>query len=113
MESNYDPLVYENTWGNIGNILAMISLFYFVQAMHWWANFALGIHATESAMIYNLCIFGTAVVIIGIMLYTGSVVNVKKTTHEYYAEQISLEKVRQAEKQEQAAAKAAYEAKRL
>lgn len=100
MESNYDPLVYENTWGNIGAILAMFALFYFVQAMHWWCNFALGIHATETSLIYNLCIFGTAVIVIGFMLYFGSVVNVKKTTHEYYAEQISLEKVRQAEKQE-------------
>ena len=113
MESNYDPLVYENTWGNIGNILAMFGLFYFVQAMHWWCNFALGIHATETALVYNLCIFGSAVIVIGILLYNGSIVNVKKTTHEFYTEQISLEKIRQAEKQEQAAAKAAYEAKRL
>ena len=97
MESSYDPLVYENTWGNVGVILGMLTLFYFIQGMHWWCNFALGIHASETSLAYNLIIFATAIIVIGLMLYFGSIVNVKKTTHEYYAEQISVEKIKQAE----------------
>ena len=87
--AEYDPLVYENTWGNLGAIFGMFMLFYFVQAFHWWANFAVGIHASEVSTIYNLCIFATAVIIIGFMLWTGSFVNEKVITHDYYEEKIS------------------------
>ena len=87
--AEYDPLVYENTWGNLAAIFGMFMLFYAVQAFHWWANFAVGIHASEVSTIYNLCIFATAVVIIGFMLWTGSFVNEKVITHDYYEEKIS------------------------
>ena len=87
--AEYDPLVYENTWENLGMIFGMFMLFYGVQAFHWWANFGLGIHAAEVSTIYNICIFFTAVIIIGFMLYTGSFVNEKVMTHEYYMDKIS------------------------
>lgn len=28
MDDGYDPLVYENTWGNIGKIIGMLFIFY-------------------------------------------------------------------------------------
>ena len=97
MDNNYDPAVYENTPENWVKIVLMLWLFYLIMGLHWWANFALGIHATEISSIYNLVVFGTAVVIIGLMLYFGSIVNQKKLTHEYYAEKISEEKIKLAE----------------
>ena len=113
MDNAYDPEVYENTPQNWGKIFGMFGIFYFVQGMHWWANFSLGVHATDTASVYNLIIFGSAVLVIGTMLYFGSLVNVKKITHEYYAEKISEEKIKKAEAMEKAAAKAKQEAKRL
>ena len=113
MESNYDPEVYENTRENWGKIFGMFGLFYFVQAMHWWCNYALGIHASDTSSIYNLIIFASALTVIGLMLYFGSIVNKKKLTHEYYAEKISEEKIKIAEKQTKLEAKAKQEAKRL
>ena len=100
MDNAYDPEVYENTTENWGKIFGMFGLFYFVQGMHWWANFALGVHATDSASVYNLIVFGSAVLVIGTMLYFGSIVNTKKLTHEYYAEKISEEKIKKAEAME-------------
>ena len=47
------------------------------------------------------------------MLCIGASVNKKKLMHEYYAEKISEEKIKQAEKAARANAKAAAEAKRL
>ena len=47
------------------------------------------------------------------MLYIGAGVNTRKITHEYYAEKISEEKIKAAERQDRANAKAANEAKRL
>ena len=91
----------------------MLVLFYSVMGVHWWANFALGIHASNTSSYYNLCIFASAVIIIGFMLYIGAKVNRKKLTHEFYAEKISEEKIKQAEKQARANAKAAAEAKKL
>ena len=43
-DSGYDPLVYENTTENWFKILGMLILFYIFQALHWWANFELGIN---------------------------------------------------------------------
>ena len=113
MESNYDPMVYENTPKNWAMIFGMFGLFYFVQAMHWWCNYALGIHATDTSSVYNLIVFGSALFVIGLMLYFGSIVNQKKLRHEYYAEKISEEKIKIAEKQAKMEAKAKQEAKRL
>lgn len=93
----YDPLVYENTPENWGKIFGMFFLFYCVNGMHWWANFALGIHATDNASYYNIFIFFASCVVIGIMLANGSVVNTKKLTHEYYTEKISETRILKAE----------------
>jgi hypothetical protein len=58
-----------------------------------------------------LCIFGTAVIVIAVMLMVGAGVNAKKVTHEFWVEKISEEKLRLAEDQAKAAQKAANEAK--
>lgn len=48
---------------------------------------------------YNLIIFGTAIIVIMIMLILGAGVNRKKLTHEFYTEKISEEKQRLSEEQ--------------
>tara|TARA_B110000503_G_scaffold71943_1_gene111425 strand:- start:655 stop:858 length:204 start_codon:yes stop_codon:yes gene_type:complete len=58
-----------------------------------------------------LIIFGSAVVVIALMLMVGAGVNAKKVTHEFWIEKISAEKLRIAEDQAKAAQKAANEAK--
>ena len=113
MEQTYDPAVYETDCLGYLRITAALMLFYLVMGLHWWANFGLGIHASTTSTFYNCGIFITAIIVIGSMLVVGAGVNKKKITHEYYAEKISEEKIKQAEKQAKANAKAAQEAKRL
>ena len=91
-------MVYENTPMNYVYIVAMLCLFYFVMFFHWYANYSLGIHDTETCTLYNIIIFITAIINIGLMLCYGATVNSKKITHEYYAEKISEAKIRAAEK---------------
>lgn len=110
-KDNYDPKVYENTWGDILIIIGMLIVFYIFQGLHWWANFELGVHRTEWSTSYNLVIFGTAVIVIAFMLIAGASVNKKKITHEFYMEKISAEKLRLEEEQAKAAQKAVNEAK--
>lgn len=110
MDDGYDPLVYENTWGNIGTIIGMLMVFYVFQFLHWNANFALGTADTEACTIYNLIIFGSAIIVIIIMLIMGAGVNKKKLTHEFYMEKISEEKQRMAEEQAKEAQKRANKA---
>ena len=64
-------------------------------------------------MLYCIVVFVTGVLVIIAMLFVGAKVNKKKITHDYYAEKISEERVRQAEAQAKMAAKAAHEAKKL
>ena len=109
----YDKAVYENTWDNWVKIILMLGLFYFWNGLHWWANYSLGICASVSSTAYNLIAMGSAVLVIGGMLFFGSQVNALKLTHEFYQEKISEEKQRQSEIQEREAAKAANEAKKL
>merc|ERR1712179_656067 len=89
MDDAYDPMVYENTVENYFKIVGMLMLFYMFHGMHWWANFELGIHDSYSSTIYNLCIFGSAILVIIAMLIYGSGVNKLKITHEFYVEKIS------------------------
>jgi len=103
--------VYENTVENYFKIVGMLFIFYIFQGLHWWANFELGVHDTEMSTIYNLIVFGSAVIVIGCMLIYGAGVNKKKITHEYYVEKISAEKLRIQDEQAKAAQKAANEAK--
>jgi len=110
MDDGYDPLVYENTPANYAKIIGMLGLFYLFMGLHWWANFELSVHETETSTSYNLIIFGFCCVVIGIMLIYGSGVNKLKVTHEFYMEKIAAEKLRQAEEQAKAAQKAANEA---
>ena len=93
-DSGYDKDVYENTRENWVKIVGMLILFYIVQFLHWWANFELGITASTTSTIYNLIIFGSAVLVIGVMLLQGATVNRKKLTHEFYQEKISEENLR-------------------
>ena len=81
---DYDKNVYENTGSNWAMIFGMFFLFYIFQSLHWWANFELGINDASTSTMYNLIIFATAIVVILIMLYLGSVVNTKKATHEFW-----------------------------
>jgi len=97
MESSYDKNVYENDFQNWLKIIGMLVLFYIFQGLHWWANFELGISDSVNSTLYNLVIFGTAVVVIGFMLYLGAKVNRKKLTHEFFVEKISEEHQRLAE----------------
>lgn len=90
----------------------MLLLFYVVQFLHWWANFELGVTAATTSTIYNLLIFGTAVIVIGFMLLFGAGVNRKKLTHEFYQEKISEESQRQKDERAKAAQKAKEEAKK-
>ena len=106
----YDKDVYENDTANWFKIVGMLLLFYTFQGVHWWANFELGVADAETSTLYNLIVFGFAVLIIGIMLIIGAGVNKKKLTHEFYMEKISEEKQRITEEQEKAAKKAELEA---
>lgn len=101
----YDKEVYENTAGNWVKIVGMLLLFYLWNAMHWWANFALGICNSPGSTIYNLCAFGSAILVITSMIIFGTQVNKLKLTHEFYTEKISEEKQRQQEAHEREMAK--------
>ena len=97
MRDTYDKDVYENTAENWVKIVLMLLLFYFWNGLHWWANFSLAISYSEGQTAYNLIAFGSAVLVIGCMLFFGSKVNRLKLTHEFYQEKISEEKQRQSE----------------
>lgn len=99
-DQGYDKAVYENDLANWFKIVGMLFLFYCFQGLHWWANFELGIHDTKSSTVYNLCIFGSAILVIGVMLFLGAQVNKKKLTHEFYIEKISEEKQRKQEEED-------------
>ena len=88
----YDKEVYENTAGNWVKIVGMLMIFYLWNAMHWWANFALGICNSNASTIYNLCAFGSAILVISCMIIFGTQVNKLKLQHEFYTEKISEEK---------------------
>jgi hypothetical protein len=110
-DQGYDKAVYENDVANYFKIVGMLLLFYCFQGLHWWANFELGIHDTESSTVYNLLIFLSAVLVIAVMLILGAAVNKKKLTHEFYVEKISEEKQRKAEEEAKVQQKIANEAK--
>uniref|UniRef100_A0A7S3IJ23 Uncharacterized protein n=1 Tax=Strombidium inclinatum TaxID=197538 RepID=A0A7S3IJ23_9SPIT len=98
-KDDYDKAVYENDFQNWVKIISMLILFYIFQGLHWWANFELGVHDSEMSTFYNLIIFGTAVLVIGLMLFFGAQVNRKKLTHEFFVEKISEETQRLLEEQ--------------
>ena len=110
-DQGYDKDVYENDVANYFKIVGMLLLFYLFQGLHWWANFELGINDTRSSTVYNLCIFASAMCVIGTMLILGAQVNKKKLTHEFYIEKISEEKQRKAEEEAKNQQKIANEAK--
>ena len=91
----------------------MLALFYLWNGLHWWANFSLGICDSPDSTVYNLCAFGSAILVITGMIIFGTSVNKLKLTHEFYLEKISEEKQRKSEAQAKEAAKHAAEAKRL
>lgn len=69
---DYDKNVYENTPENWFKIIGAFICFYTFQAFHWWCNFELGINYSSTSTIYNLCIFGSAILVISYMLYIGA-----------------------------------------
>ena len=89
MNDDYDPLVYENTPGNWVMIILAFICFYVFQALHWWANFELGVTMPETSSWYNVVIFLTSVFFIAIFICIGNNVNKYKITHEFYTEKIS------------------------
>ena len=107
MGEDYDKDFYENDLQNWIKIIGMFIIFYTFNVFHWWANFELGLADPVGSTVYNLIMFGVTVVVIGFMLFTGSIVNKKKLTHEFYLEKISEEKQKKAETEAKAAAKAA------
>ncbi len=68
-QDDYDKDVYENDFQNWVKIISMLILFYIFQALHWWANFELGVHDSELSTLYNLIIFGSAIIVIGLLLF--------------------------------------------
>ena len=113
MQNAYDPIVYENTIGNYFKIVGMLLLFYTIMMLHWFGNYSLGIHFSETCTIYNIIVFAQALLVITAMLCYGRTVNAKKSEHEYYAVKISEAKIRQAEIQAKKNQAAALEAKML
>ena len=113
MRDTYDKDVYENTAGNWVKIVGMLAIFYFWNGLHWWANFSLGITDSGGSTLYNLCAFGSAILVISGMLFFGSQVNRLKLMHEFYTEKISEEKQRQSEIMERENAKNAKAAKEI
>ena len=91
----------------------MLMLFYLWNGLHWWANFSLGITDSNGSTVYNLCAFGSAILVISGMLFFGSQVNRLKLMHEFYTEKISEEKQRQSEIMERENAKNAKAAKEI
>lgn len=65
--------------------------------LHWFGNYSLGIHFSETCTLYNVAIFCSAIITIGCMLCYGATVNTKKATHEYYAEKISEARIKKQE----------------
>lgn len=110
-DQGYDKAVYENDLANWFKIIGMLLLFYLFNGIHWWANFELGIHDTKASTVYNLAIFGSALLVIAIMLILGAQVNRKKLTHEFYMEKISEERQRKLEEEAKLQQKLANEAK--
>lgn len=108
---DYDKNVYENDLNNWFKIVGMLMVFYVFQGLHWWANFELGTSHSSLSTYYNLIAFLSAIIIISIMVFVGSIVNRKKLTHEFYVEKISEETQRQAQERANAQAKAENEAK--
>jgi len=89
----------------------MFFIFYCFQALHWWANFELGINDATTSTYYNIIIFGSALLVIGTMLFMGAKVNKKKLTHEFWTEKILEEEQRLQEMKDRAEQKAANDAK--
>jgi amino acid permease len=110
-DQGYDKNVYENDTANYFKIVGMLLLFYIFQGLHWWANFELGTHDTEASTAYNLIIFASAVLVIGVMLLLGAKVNKKKLTHEFYCEKIAEETQRKTDEANKAKQKAENEKK--
>lgn len=67
----------------------------------------MGINDAPMSTIYNLVIFGSAILVIAAMLFMGSIVNKKKVTHEFWREKILQEEQRIVEEKARAAQKAA------
>lgn len=108
---DYDKNVYENDAENWVKICVMFFFFYIFQALHWWANFELGINDATTSTYYNLIIFATALLVIATMLFMGSKVNKKKLTHEFWVEKILEEEQRIQEEKDRAEQKASNDAK--
>lgn len=97
--ANWNPQL-----GMLGGLLKNTTMTPYVTDEWMWAN---------ASTIYNLCAFGSAILVITSMICFGTQVNKLKVTHEFYTEKISEEKQRQSEAQEREAAKALQESKKL
>ena len=102
----YNKDFYENDCRNVVKIFFAFLIFYSFNALHFWANFELGLADPVGSTVYNLIMFGVTVFVIGMMLFFGAKVNKLKLAHEFYSEKISEEKQKQHEAQAKAAAKA-------
>lgn len=67
----------------------------------------MGVNDAPMSTIYNLVIFGSALLVIAVMLFMGSIVNKKKVTHEFWNEKILQEEQRLKEEKDRAAQKLA------
>eukprot|EP00351_Strombidinopsis_sp_SopsisLIS2011_P001449 CAMPEP_0116874234 /NCGR_PEP_ID=MMETSP0463-20121206/5672_1 /TAXON_ID=181622 /ORGANISM="Strombidinopsis sp, Strain SopsisLIS2011" /LENGTH=94 /DNA_ID=CAMNT_0004517627 /DNA_START=345 /DNA_END=629 /DNA_ORIENTATION=+ len=57
--------------------------------LHWWAIFELGINYAQSNTLYNVLFFVFEIIVLGLMLFSGSKANKKKRYHAYLMEKVS------------------------
>ena len=89
VDPSYDKRVYENTGLNWLRIIGSLILFWFLQALHWWAALEFGIYNSPMFMIYSIIIFVCVVIFGGCLLYSGKFANYKKRRHEFYLDKIN------------------------
>lgn len=89
VDKSYDKRVYENTWGNIAKIIGCLLLFWFFNALHWWAIFSLGIVDTDALVWYSIACFIFTVLFLAGLLTSGKYANATKRKHEFYGEKIA------------------------
>ena len=87
--ANYDPKVYENTFGNVVAIVFVLCMFYFFNGLVTWAMFEFGMAYARAFTWWSLAIFGFGLVVLLMMLASGEKANQKKRAADYLHARIS------------------------
>ena len=99
---NYDPKVYENTFGTIVVIVIVLCIFYFLNGLITWAMFEFGIAYARAFTWWSIAIFCFGFVILVIMLASGERANRKKRAANYLHARISEKHAAELEETERA-----------